>query len=131
MQAQTRYLKPFRGGSNRATIQGRLYSLGEHPGVILTAIDQSDPVLGELFSFSEDLEAARAILATLDAYEDFRPADPASSLFLRQRVLATLLDSPRGRNRDSLLGLHLQPCSLKSGSEMARGRPQCPSRIFW
>ena len=76
-----RLLKPF----DRATIQGRLYDLGPYPGVVLTD-DPADIVPGELFQLPDD----PAILARLDDYEDFRPSDPAGSLFLRQQVLATL-----------------------------------------
>jgi gamma-glutamylcyclotransferase (GGCT)/AIG2-like uncharacterized protein YtfP len=73
----------------RATIQGRLFNLGEYPGVILSN-SPADIVPGELFQFPDD----PMILARLDAYEDFRPDNPGRSLFLRQRVYATLLDNP-------------------------------------
>ena len=79
-----RLLKPF----GRATIQGRLYDLGPYPGVVLSD-DPANTVSGELFQLPND----PAILARLDDYEDFRPSDPAASLFLRQQTLATLQDS--------------------------------------
>jgi len=84
-----RLLKPFDGGSNRATIQGRLYDLGAYPGVVLSD-EPADTVAGELFILPND----PAVLARLDDYEDFRRSDPANSLFLRQRVLATLQSGP-------------------------------------
>jgi gamma-glutamylcyclotransferase (GGCT)/AIG2-like uncharacterized protein YtfP len=84
-----RLLKPFDGGSNRATIQARLYDLGAYPGVVLSD-EPADIVSGELFILPDD----PAVLARLDDYEDFRPNDPAGSLFLRQRVRATLQDGP-------------------------------------
>ena len=87
-----RLLKPFGGEINRATIQARLYDLGAYPGVVLSE-DPSDTVAGELFILPGGPDAA-AILARLDDYEDFRPSDPASSLFLRQQVLATFQDGP-------------------------------------
>ena len=68
-----------------ATIRGRLYNLGEYPGVIL---NPTGPLVsGELFTVPD-----AATLAALDAYEDFRPADPANSLFLRIETTATSPD---------------------------------------
>ena len=84
-----RLLKSFGGSNNRATIQGRLLDLGAYPGVVLSD-DPADVVLGELFELPDD----PAILARLDDYEDFRPSDPAASLFLRQQAFATLRDGP-------------------------------------
>jgi|HubBroStandDraft_6_1064221.scaffolds.fasta_scaffold438973_1 gamma-glutamylcyclotransferase (GGCT)/AIG2-like uncharacterized protein YtfP len=73
----------------RGTIRARLYNLGAYPGVILA--DETDPtapiVPGEVF-----LVPDAATLAALDAYEDFRPQDPAASLFLRKKAVVTLDD---------------------------------------
>jgi gamma-glutamylcyclotransferase (GGCT)/AIG2-like uncharacterized protein YtfP len=80
-----RLLKPM----GRATIQARLYDLGPYPGIVLTG-NPTDTVPGELFILPGD----PTILARLDDYEDFRPSDPANSLFLRQQVPATLQDGP-------------------------------------
>jgi len=81
----------------RATIVGRLYNLGEYPGVILASDphaggDEIGIVRGELFSIPDapGRPDAEAILARLDAYEDFRPDDPEGSLFLRQMTTATV-----------------------------------------
>ncbi len=84
--ATVRLLKPL----GRATIRGRRYELGEYPGVVLTE-EAGTLVCGELFLLPDPPQAA-AVLAKLDAYEDFRPADPAGSLFLRERTIATLED---------------------------------------
>jgi gamma-glutamylcyclotransferase (GGCT)/AIG2-like uncharacterized protein YtfP len=65
-----------------ATIRARLYNLGAYPGLILD--HDAPPVPGELFSVP-DVET----LAQLDCYEDFRPDDPAASLFLRLEATAT------------------------------------------
>jgi gamma-glutamylcyclotransferase (GGCT)/AIG2-like uncharacterized protein YtfP len=68
-----------------ATIRARLYNLGAYPGVVL---DQAaSPIPGELFAVPDN-----ATLARLDWYEDFRPADPANSLFLRVETTATKPD---------------------------------------
>jgi gamma-glutamylcyclotransferase (GGCT)/AIG2-like uncharacterized protein YtfP len=87
-----RLLKPFGVENNRATIQARIYDLGAYPGAILSDAP-SETLTGELFILPDGPDAA-AILARLDDYEDFRPTDPANSLFLRQRVLAALQNGP-------------------------------------
>jgi gamma-glutamylcyclotransferase (GGCT)/AIG2-like uncharacterized protein YtfP len=71
-----------------ATIHARLYNLGAYPGAVLDST--APPLPGELFAVP-DAET----LAALDAYEDFRPADPASSLFLRVETTATLPNGSR------------------------------------
>ena len=68
-----------------ATIRARLYNLGAYPGAILDATAPAIP--GELFTVPD-----AATLAALDRYEDFRPADPAASLYLRVETTATLPD---------------------------------------
>jgi gamma-glutamylcyclotransferase (GGCT)/AIG2-like uncharacterized protein YtfP len=68
-----------------ATIRARLYDLGAYPGVILA--DEADTVPGELFAVPDD-----ATLAALDTYEDYHPADPTNSLFLRTETVVTLDD---------------------------------------
>ena len=77
-----RRLKPL----GPATIRGRLYDLGAYPGVVLDD-SATRKIPGELFTVP-DVET----LARLDAYEDFRPGDPANSLFLRVQTTATLPD---------------------------------------
>lgn len=68
-----------------ATIRARLYNLGAYPGAILDPT--APPISGHLFSVPD-----AATLAALDAYEDYRPASPASSLFLRVETAATTPD---------------------------------------
>jgi gamma-glutamylcyclotransferase (GGCT)/AIG2-like uncharacterized protein YtfP len=68
------------------TIQARLYDLGAYPGVILDD-DALTPVPGQIFRVPD-----AATLAALDRYEDYRPADPAASLFLRTKAVVTLDD---------------------------------------
>jgi gamma-glutamylcyclotransferase (GGCT)/AIG2-like uncharacterized protein YtfP len=64
-----------------ATIRGRLYSLGEYPGAVLDPT--APPIPGKLFAVPD-----AATLAALDAYEDFHPGDPATSLFVRVETTA-------------------------------------------
>jgi gamma-glutamylcyclotransferase (GGCT)/AIG2-like uncharacterized protein YtfP len=80
-----RRLKPI----GRGTIRARLYNLGEYPGVILDET-APDTVTGEVF-----LVPDAATLARLDWYEDFRPDDPANSLFLRTKTAVTFNDGSR------------------------------------
>jgi gamma-glutamylcyclotransferase (GGCT)/AIG2-like uncharacterized protein YtfP len=68
-----------------ATIRGHRYDLGEYPGVFLDPT--ASPIEGELFTVPD-----AATFAALDAYEDFRPSDPAGSLFLRVQTTATKPD---------------------------------------
>jgi gamma-glutamylcyclotransferase (GGCT)/AIG2-like uncharacterized protein YtfP len=64
-----------------ATIRGTLYNLCAYPGVVLDPA--GPPIPGELFTVPD-----AATLSALDAYEDFCPADPVNSLFLRVETTA-------------------------------------------
>jgi gamma-glutamylcyclotransferase (GGCT)/AIG2-like uncharacterized protein YtfP len=68
-----------------ATIHARIYNLGAYPGAVLDPA--APPIPGELFTVPDT-----ATLTALDAYEDYRPSDPASSLFLRVETTATKPD---------------------------------------
>jgi gamma-glutamylcyclotransferase (GGCT)/AIG2-like uncharacterized protein YtfP len=70
-----------------ATIRARLYDFGAYPGVILDD-HTTEKVTGQIF----DLPPDPTIIARLDEYEDYRPYDPANSLFKRLRTTATLPD---------------------------------------
>jgi gamma-glutamylcyclotransferase (GGCT)/AIG2-like uncharacterized protein YtfP len=97
-----RLLKPFgEPPRNRATVQARLYNLGAYPGILLSE-ETAHTVPGELFELPND----PAVLARLDDYEDFRPDDPARSLFLRLRTLATL---PDGATRECWVYTYNRP----------------------
>lgn len=79
--AAARRLVPYADG----TIYARMYNFGAYPGVVLD--ETAPPVQGHVFTVP-DAET----LAALDAYEDYRPADPDSSLFLREKAVVTLDD---------------------------------------
>ena len=68
-----------------ATVRGRLYDLGEYPGLVLDPA--ADEVHGTILTVPDD-----GVLAALDAYEGFEPGHPDRSLFVRTRVEATLGD---------------------------------------
>lgn len=59
-------------------IPGQLYDLGEYPGLKETPEGEVD---AECYRITD-----RAAFTVLDAYEDFRPAEPAASLFVRRKV---------------------------------------------
>jgi gamma-glutamylcyclotransferase (GGCT)/AIG2-like uncharacterized protein YtfP len=86
--AEAKKLRPVGPG----TICGKLYHLGAYPGVVVPAGTRGR-VAGFVFALPEDED----ILPRLDAYEDFRPADPESSLFVRAQCTVTLADDRRVR----------------------------------
>jgi gamma-glutamylcyclotransferase (GGCT)/AIG2-like uncharacterized protein YtfP len=83
-------LKPL----GTATLRGRLLNLGAYPGLILPGEDE---IRGELFGLPEDRALRARTWAALDAYEDFRPESPATSLFTRVLTMVTLPDGSRQR----------------------------------
>jgi gamma-glutamylcyclotransferase (GGCT)/AIG2-like uncharacterized protein YtfP len=70
-----------------ASVQGRLYDLGEYPGVILDASSQTK-ISGHLFMLPQD----QSVLKTLDSYEGFKPEDLNKSLFVRRWATVNLDD---------------------------------------
>jgi len=71
-----------------ATIRGHLLDLGAYPGLILPG-DQN--ISGHLFALPFGREEDR-VWSALDRYEGFRPAAPATSLFIRSLIEVTLPD---------------------------------------
>lgn len=63
--------------------RGRLYDLGPYPAFA----PGSGLVHGELFEIAD-----ASVLADLDAFEEYDPANPAGSLYVREPVV--LLDTP-------------------------------------
>jgi pyruvate carboxylase len=59
--------------------QGRLYDLGEYPGVVLSS-NPADVVIGEIYALRNN----SSVLVILDKYEDYLPDQPEQSLYLRQ-----------------------------------------------
>jgi len=80
------------------TIAGTLYDLGEYPGLVIHP-GRHEEVSGTVFALPDD----PALLAALDRYEDFRPSDPAGSLFIRSQQPVTLAD---GRSLESWVYLY-------------------------
>lgn len=72
------------------TIRGTLYDLGEYPGVVVDG-PRRQKIPGSVFTLPEDPKA----LAELDRYEEFHPADPAKSLFIRAKRMVTLANGTR------------------------------------
>jgi gamma-glutamylcyclotransferase (GGCT)/AIG2-like uncharacterized protein YtfP len=65
-----------------ASVPGRLYLLGSYPGAILDP-SASTRIQGVIYLLPQDPADAQAVLAQLDGYEEFFPALPAASQFLR------------------------------------------------
>lgn len=63
---------------SEGTIRGDLYDLGDYPGAVAAA----GVVHGEVHRIKDP-----AILDALDRYEEFDPAKPDTSLFVRRRIL--------------------------------------------
>ena len=59
-------------------VNGVLYDLGEYPGAVLDP-DSNSRIAGTVFQLPDDPN----VLHTLDAYEEFDPNAPGSSLFIR------------------------------------------------
>lgn len=68
-----------------ASIQGNLYDLGHFPGALLSN-DSVCRIPGLLFELPED----EHVLQALDEYEEFIPARPRESQFVRVRCEAQL-----------------------------------------
>lgn len=75
----------------RGTVKGELHDLGEFPAL---TNGKRRPVSGALFALPDDPDALRK----LDAYEEFDPQNPTTSLFRRRRRLVTLQDGSKQRH---------------------------------
>lgn len=95
-----------------ASVQGRLYDLGDYPGMVRSA-DPAERVYGVLFR----LKRAQRCLATLDRYEGFMPQRLAGSEFVRVR--ATALAFPG--NRPVAAWAYLYNGSVRYRRVIARG----------
>ncbi|MGI4757396.1 MAG: gamma-glutamylcyclotransferase family protein [Janthinobacterium lividum] len=74
------------------TISGEVHDLGEYPA--LAPRGQRKPVRGSLFALPDHPDALRK----LDAYEEFNPQQPETSLFRRRRRVVTLSDGRKERH---------------------------------
>ena len=81
-------LRPIGSG----TVRGELHDLGEYPA--LAPRGKRQPVSGALFALPEDPAALRM----LDAYEEFDPQKPETSLFRRRKRVVTLQNGRKERH---------------------------------
>ena len=84
-----------------ATLLGTKYDLGDYPGVVIH-LAPPDIVHGTIFELPQD----PTVLEALDRYEDYRPADPTASLFVRVALAVT---QPDGSTLDCWVYLYNQP----------------------
>jgi gamma-glutamylcyclotransferase (GGCT)/AIG2-like uncharacterized protein YtfP len=82
----TAHARPAGAGS----VAGRLYDLGEYPGLV-GARAEGERVRGEVY----ELDDPAALLAALDRYEGCAEEDPRPRLFER-RLTAVALDEGKG-----------------------------------
>ncbi|MEO7507782.1 MAG: gamma-glutamylcyclotransferase family protein [Pyrinomonadaceae bacterium] len=68
-----------------AFVSGRLYDLGKYPGAILDT-NATERIRGWIYQLPDD----PAVLLSLDDYEGIDRNDESASLFIRQRVKATM-----------------------------------------
>jgi gamma-glutamylcyclotransferase (GGCT)/AIG2-like uncharacterized protein YtfP len=77
----------------QGTIRGRLYDLGDYPGVRVEGNSSDNFVTGELYQLRQPERSIRV----LDGYEDCFPSEPHKSLFVRDLVVVTLEGGQRTR----------------------------------
>ncbi len=81
-------MKPMGTG----TVLGEVHDMGEYPA--LAPKGRRKPVRGSLFALPDHPEALRK----LDAYEEFDPQQPETSLFRRRKRVVTLSDGRKERH---------------------------------
>ena len=68
-----------------ATARGSLHAIGEAEGWYPAMLAGAAPVHGRLYAVAPGFDEAD--LAALDGWEDFAPADPAGSLYVRATII--------------------------------------------
>lgn len=91
--------------------QGKLYDLGEYPGVIPSS-NPADVVIGEIYALRKD----NPILAILDEYEGYYPDQPEQSLYLRQVAPISL-----GPNKSLKAWIYIYNCPVTGYKEISTG----------
>lgn len=84
-----------------ATFQGRLYLVGTFPGAVKSSFPD-DLVQGEVYRLVKPAE----LLPRLDAYEDFDPRSPETSLYRREKATLRL---ESGEFADAWIYLYNRP----------------------
>jgi len=84
-----------------ATFQGRLYLVGTFPGAVKSSFPD-DLVQGEVYRLVKPGE----LLPRLDAYEDFDPRSPETSLYRREKATLRL---ESGEFADAWIYLYNRP----------------------
>lgn len=73
--------------AGKGSVCGYLYDLGHYPGAVLDPTAQQR-IYGAVFTLPDD----PAVLRALDAYEEFNPAAPELSQFVRVRAVVALAE---------------------------------------
>ncbi len=104
----------------KGKINGRLYDLGEFPGVFPSS-SPADVITGEVYELTDP----RRQLVELDRLEEFDPDREETSLFLRRRTLVRLRNGQRLRAWVYLMPRKNSKCRLIPGGDYAEShRPR-------
>ncbi len=97
-----------------ATYQGKMYNIGEYPGIVPSE-DESSKVVGELYKLSNSIRLIRI----LDEYEEFYPENIAESVFVRKSISVSI----DGKDYESYSYLYNRPtdglAEITSGNFLA------------
>ncbi|MDR6564404.1 MULTISPECIES: pyruvate carboxylase [unclassified Arcicella] len=97
-----------------ATYQGKMYNIGEYPGIVPSE-DESSKVVGELYKLSNSIRLIRI----LDEYEEFYPENIAESVFVRKSITVSI----DGKDYESYSYLYNRPtdglAEITSGNFLA------------
>jgi gamma-glutamylcyclotransferase (GGCT)/AIG2-like uncharacterized protein YtfP len=74
-------MAPLMSSLGAATVRGRMYDLGTHPGGIFDNSADGD-IHGEVFQLPDQED----LLERLDSYEGYDPDQPESSFFVRREI---------------------------------------------
>lgn len=122
--AQRRRLAREARSLGAARVTGRLYDLGEYPGLVLSN-DHRDVVHGELF----ELDSLRPTLRWLDDYEGMRPGDASACEYSRLQIPVTYdQGSIIGAGVDAWAYVYMRRVS--AARRVAKGRWHGPGRAL-
>lgn len=107
-----------------AHVRGRLYDFGEFPGAVLDPLSRTI-IHGELVVLPSD----GRLLQELDRYEEFDPADPKRSLFVRKKARIQMAN---GSSRESWIYVYNKSprrAKLVRGGDYSRSKSNSNSSV--
>ena len=100
-----------------AHVRGKLYDFGEYPGAVLDPSSRTI-VHGELVALPSD----ERILKALDRYEEFDPADPKRSLFVRKKAKVRMANGSSREGWIYVYNKHPGDAKLVRGGDYLRSK---------